>query len=359
MSAILLPTEIIELIIHETWKLPLTHKDRLVFMKTSLHVSSQWLFTFLRESLTDVYFVSLQYSYYLTIPYRSPRPPPYRGTLTINSIQFSVYDYLASHCRSMTIGSTHGEVTRANIIVRILPRCPMITMLFQNYAQRFPCWLQINIQGLFANACGDGHLRLIFTYDTTDVNYSPRERYGYASEQHFYYPDIYRKPRSCSPFTGVRTLEMRGANPCAVYMTVGVCPDLEVLETDVDENLMQGGFDAANARPPASCPEEAYFFSKDNWCSPTEMLWPNRRSPPSVRKSVPQSARISGAECSSSTRQRKSTQSSENVSPHTGTRRDISSAGSDVVHAKKLSFAHRMRCYSQYWRTYEEIRQAF
>ncbi len=166
----------------------------------------------------------------------------------------------------------------------------------------------------------DGHLRLIFTYDMTDVNYSPRERYGYASEQHFYYPDIYRKPRSCSQFTGVRTLEMRGANPCAVYMTAGVCPDLEVLETDVDENVMQAGFDAANARPPASCPEEVYFFSEDNWSHMTEeMLWPNRRRSPSVRKSVPQSDRISGAESSSSTRtirQRKSIQPSENVSPH-------------------------------------------
>ncbi len=193
----LLPAEIIELIIHETWKLPLTHKDRLVFMKMPLRVSSQWLFAFLRESLTDVYFVSPQYSYYLTIPSRIPRQPPYSGTLTINATQFSVYDYLASHCRSMSIGSTYGEVTRANFIVRILPRCPRITMLFQNYAQRFPCWLQIDIQGLFANAHRDGHLRLIFTYDITDVNYSPRERYGYASEQYFYYPDIYRKPRSC------------------------------------------------------------------------------------------------------------------------------------------------------------------
>ncbi len=170
----LLSAEIIELIIHEMWKLPLTHKDRLVFMKTSLRVSSQWLFAFLRESLTDVYLVSPQYSYYLTIPSRNPRRPPYSGTLTINATQFSVYDYLASHCRSMTIGSTYGEAIRANFIVRTLPRCPRITMLFQNYPQRFPCWLQIDIQGLFAKAHKDGHLRLIFTYDTTDVNYSPR-----------------------------------------------------------------------------------------------------------------------------------------------------------------------------------------
>ncbi len=282
--------------------------------------------------------MSPQYSYYLTIPSRIPQRPPYSGTLTINATQFSVYDYLASHCRSMTIGSTYGEVTRAKFIVRTLPRCPKITMLFQNYPQRFPCWLQIDIQGLFANAHRDSHLRLIFMYDTTDVDYSPRERYGYASEQHFYYPD---------PFTGVRTLEMRGANPCAVYMTVGVCPDLEVLETDVDGNVMQGGFDAANARPPASCPEEAYFFNENNWSSPTEeMLWPNRRRSPSVRlKSVPQPDRISGAKSSSSMRKRKSIQPSENVSLHMNTGGGKSSAGSDTIHAKKISFAHRMRTF--------------
>ncbi|PBK81687.1 hypothetical protein ARMGADRAFT_1090944 [Armillaria gallica] len=124
-------------------------------------------------------------------------------------------------------------------------------------------------------------------------------------------------------------------------MTVGVCPDLEVLETDVDGNLMQGGFDAANARPPASCPEEAYFFNEDNWSSPTEeMLWPNRRRSPSVRKSAAQPDRISGAKSSSSTR---SIHPSENVSPHMDPCRDISSAGSDTIHAKKISFAHRMR----------------
>ncbi|KAK0186721.1 hypothetical protein F5146DRAFT_1124432 [Armillaria mellea] len=343
MSAVLFPAEIIELIIHETWKLPLTHKDRLAFMRTSLHVSSQWLFAFLRESLTDVYFVSLRYSYYLTIPHRIPREPLYCGTLTISATQFSVYDYLAGHCRSLTIGSTCGEVTQAKLIISILPQCPMITMLFQSYVQCFPSWLEMNIQGLFANAHKDGHLRLIFTSDTTDVNDSPPDWYRYASEEHYYRPDLYRKPRSCRPFTGVRTLEMRGANPCAVYMTMRVCPDLEVLETDVDESLIHAGFDVANARPPASCPEEGYFSSDNNWAHPTEeMLWSNRKRTLSVGKSLPQPHRVPGAESSSSTRQRKSIQRSKNVPPHVDARGDsISSA----IHPKKIGFAPRMRAF--------------
>ncbi|PBK97830.1 hypothetical protein ARMGADRAFT_1162644 [Armillaria gallica] len=301
MSATL-PAEIIELIIHETWKLPLTNNDRLAFMKTSLRISSAWLFAFLRESLTDIYFVSRRYSYYLTIPYRLPRQPP--QVLTINTTRFVLPDYLAHHCRSITLGSTADDVKRADFIVRNLPSCPRITMIFRNYAQNLPYWLCINVQGLFAKALKDGHLRLIFTYDTSDVDYSPRDRYGYASEQHFYYPMGFgtAKGRPWDPFAGVRRLEIRGANPCAVFMTVEVCPDLEVLETDVDEKIIRAGFDVANARPPASCPEEVYFFSNYNWHHPTEeMQWPNRRRNASAEKSAsPSYVLISGVENSSS-----------------------------------------------------------
>ncbi|KAK0450430.1 uncharacterized protein EV420DRAFT_1646659 [Desarmillaria tabescens] len=342
--AAILPAEVIELIIHEAWKLPLTNKDRLAFMKTSLCISSQWLFAFLRESLTDIYFVSPSYSYYLTIPYRYPQQPP--RILTINATQFSLHDYLVRHCRSITIGPTFGTVMRANFIVRNITRCPMITMLFENYAQGYPSWLYIQIQGLFINAHKDGHLRLIFTYDTTDIDYSPRDRYAYASEQHFYHADKTRKPCRCRPFTGVRTLEMKGANPCAVFLTVEACPDLEVLETDVDKSKIQAGFDVANARPPASCPEEAYFFSTDNRHYPTEeMRWPNRRRRPSQRRSVLQlDLPISGAEGCTSTRiirERKSIRPSENVLPRNGT---SPPAGGDD-HTKKTSFAHRMRAF--------------
>ncbi|KAK0458140.1 uncharacterized protein EV420DRAFT_381286 [Desarmillaria tabescens] len=222
----------------------------------------------------------------------------------------------------------------------------MITMLFQNYAQGYPSWLYIQIQGLFTNTRKDAHLRLIFTYDTTDIDYSPRDRYAYASEQYFYHPDKTRKPCRCRPFTGVRTLEMKGANPCAVFLIVDACPDLEVLETDVDKSKIQAGFDVANARPPASCPEEAYFFSTDNRHYPTEeMRWPNRRRRPSPRRSVLQlDVPISGAEASSSTRiirKRKSIRRSESVLPHNGT----SPSAGDDVHTKKISFAHRMRAF--------------
>ncbi len=171
-------------------------------------------------------------------------------------------------------------------------------MIFRNYAQHLPYWLCINVQGLFAKALKlkDGHLRLIFTYDTSDVDYSPRDRYGYASEQHFYYPMAFgaAKRRPWDPFTGVRRLEIRGANPCAVFMTVEVCPDLEVLETDVDEKIIRAGFDVANTRPPAS----VYFFSNYNWHHPTEeMQWPNRRRNASAEKSAqPPYVLPSGAE---------------------------------------------------------------
>ncbi len=61
MSAIL-PAEIIELVIHETWMLPLINSKRLAFMKASLRISSWWLLAFLQESFTDVYLVSPKYS---------------------------------------------------------------------------------------------------------------------------------------------------------------------------------------------------------------------------------------------------------------------------------------------------------
>ncbi|PBK84487.1 hypothetical protein ARMGADRAFT_1088252 [Armillaria gallica] len=275
MSAIL-PAEIIELVIHETWMLPLTNNERLTFMKASLRISSWWLLAFLQESFTDVYLVSPKYSFYLASLYRIREP---FHILTINTSRLVLQSYLAHHCHSITLGHKRTEVHHARMVICNLPRCPKITMLFRNFAQNYPSWLITHVQSLFSTANKDGHLRLIFTYDTTAVDYSPRDRYSYASEHYFYPHDIFstrEMGRVLTPFIGVRRLEIKGANPCAVFMTVEACPDLEILETDVDENLIREGFNVANARPPASCPEEAYFFSKWNQDYPTvKMQWPN------------------------------------------------------------------------------------
>ncbi len=195
------------------------------------------------------------------------------------TISYFDHKHLAHHCRSITLGHKPTELYYAHMIICNLPRCPKITMLFRNLAQNYPSWLVTRVQYLFATANKDGHLRLIFTYDTTAVDYSPRARYSYASEHYFYPHDIFstrEMGRVLTPFIGVRRLEIKGANPCAVFMTAEACPDLEFLETDVDENLIRGGFNVANTLPPASCPEEAYFFSKWNQDYPTvKMQWPN------------------------------------------------------------------------------------
>ncbi|KAK0227335.1 hypothetical protein EDD85DRAFT_957951 [Armillaria nabsnona] len=275
MSAIL-PAEIIELIIHETWMLPLINSERLTFMKASLGISSWWLLAFLQESFTDVYLVLPEYSLYLASLYRIREPS---HILTINTSRLILQSYLAHHCRSITLGHKRTEVYYARMIICNLPRCPKITILFRNFAQNYPSWLVTRVQYLFATVNKDGYLRLIFTYDTTAVDYSPRDRYSYASEHYFYPHDIFstrEMGRVLTPFIGVRRLEIKGANPRAVFMTAEACPDLEFLETDVDENVIRGGFNVANARPPVSCPEEAYFFAKWNQDIPTvKMRWPN------------------------------------------------------------------------------------
>ncbi|KAJ3761734.1 hypothetical protein EV360DRAFT_79950 [Lentinula raphanica] len=56
------PPEVIELIIHETWKLPLTTSERARFMKTSLLVNVHWLSAFARESCMDVHLISSSYA---------------------------------------------------------------------------------------------------------------------------------------------------------------------------------------------------------------------------------------------------------------------------------------------------------
>ncbi|KAJ4490438.1 hypothetical protein J3R30DRAFT_3421822 [Lentinula aciculospora] len=54
----LFPLEIIQLIIHEVWSLPLTTAERTQFMKIYPLVNSQWLNVFARKSSTHVHLIS-------------------------------------------------------------------------------------------------------------------------------------------------------------------------------------------------------------------------------------------------------------------------------------------------------------
>lgn len=56
--AALLPVEIIQLIIHFTWALPLSTSERAQLIKSSCLVSLCWMTLFVRESLTDVHLLS-------------------------------------------------------------------------------------------------------------------------------------------------------------------------------------------------------------------------------------------------------------------------------------------------------------
>jgi hypothetical protein len=55
------PVELIEVIIAQTWALPLTSKERLKFMTNSLLVNKMWMASFIRISFTDVYIPTPKY----------------------------------------------------------------------------------------------------------------------------------------------------------------------------------------------------------------------------------------------------------------------------------------------------------
>ncbi|KAE9387507.1 hypothetical protein BT96DRAFT_981401 [Gymnopus androsaceus JB14] len=65
------PIEIIQLIIHEAWELPLTTSERVQFTKSSLLVSLSWMGSFARESCVHVHLLSGEHTKYWYKPITS------------------------------------------------------------------------------------------------------------------------------------------------------------------------------------------------------------------------------------------------------------------------------------------------
>ncbi|KAE9402257.1 hypothetical protein BT96DRAFT_1017667 [Gymnopus androsaceus JB14] len=71
------PIEIIQLIIHETWALPLTTSERIQFTKSSFLVSLSWMSIFARESCIHVHLLSGEHTKYWYKPITSGFPSVY------------------------------------------------------------------------------------------------------------------------------------------------------------------------------------------------------------------------------------------------------------------------------------------
>ncbi|KAE9408909.1 hypothetical protein BT96DRAFT_985238 [Gymnopus androsaceus JB14] len=109
------PVEIIQLIIHEAWALPLTTSERIQFTKSSLLVSLSWMSSFARESCIDVHLLSGEHTKYWYKPITSGSKSVYS---TIAGLDGSTVRHL---CRTITFhcidprdapqspGATHPE----------------------------------------------------------------------------------------------------------------------------------------------------------------------------------------------------------------------------------------------------------
>ncbi|KAE9383595.1 hypothetical protein BT96DRAFT_1027140 [Gymnopus androsaceus JB14] len=71
------PIEIIQLIIHEAWALPLTTSERVQFTKSSFLVSLSWMHLFARESCVHVHLLSGEHTKYWYKPITSGSPSVY------------------------------------------------------------------------------------------------------------------------------------------------------------------------------------------------------------------------------------------------------------------------------------------
>ncbi|KAE9399126.1 hypothetical protein BT96DRAFT_920346 [Gymnopus androsaceus JB14] len=91
-----LPSEIIQLIVHEAWALPLTTSERARFAKSSLAVSLSWMSFFARESCIDVHLLSDEHTKYWYKPIVSGSSTAY---FTIAGLDDSTVRRL---CRSIT-----------------------------------------------------------------------------------------------------------------------------------------------------------------------------------------------------------------------------------------------------------------
>ncbi|KAE9401663.1 hypothetical protein BT96DRAFT_918669 [Gymnopus androsaceus JB14] len=71
------PIEIIQLIIHEAWAIPLTTPERVQFTKSSLLVNLSWMHLFARESCIHVHLLSGEHTKYWYKPITSGSPSVY------------------------------------------------------------------------------------------------------------------------------------------------------------------------------------------------------------------------------------------------------------------------------------------
>ncbi|KAJ7595102.1 hypothetical protein C8J56DRAFT_457063 [Mycena floridula] len=136
------PVEIIEKIILLTWEMPLTNRERTIFMSSSVLVSRTWLKAFMRISCTDVHIPSPKY------------PTQFFKLMGDASRLFCIDPEIIDfprRIRSLNIRIDEGGQAMAktlrqtlhNLCVQYIPVIPQVNILFNDHSFREPADLRL------------------------------------------------------------------------------------------------------------------------------------------------------------------------------------------------------------------------
>ncbi|RDB23950.1 hypothetical protein Hypma_009163 [Hypsizygus marmoreus] len=221
-----LPVELVEIIISDTWFLPLSKDERITFMTSALLVNKAWQTLFFRLSFTHTHIPCASYL------------DKYLAMLCGVSPLFSeeIKSLPNSLCQSITLTIDHSPLEHQTEITHFSPQLISNLFYFINALEHVPNLRTLSIA--YLNNTFDGTLETFY--------FNPLPKWITNLELSFEFPDSppslvealrsrHKRIPGCVPWSlpSIRRLSIFGGTESLIADMVSICPEMEILQMDL------------------------------------------------------------------------------------------------------------------------------